>query len=44
MAVRAKAGFNKSDFRPGKPKKTRQGNGRNSLPNHGRKLRRGQGR
>jgi hypothetical protein len=27
-----------------KPKKTRQGNGRNSLPSHGRKLSRGQGK
>jgi len=28
----------------GKPKKTRQGQGRNSLPNHGRKKTRGQGK
>jgi hypothetical protein len=28
----------------GKPKKTRQGQGQNSLPNHGRKKMRGQGR
>jgi hypothetical protein len=27
-----------------KPKKTRQGQGQNSLPNHGRKKMRGQGR
>jgi hypothetical protein len=27
-----------------KPKKTRQGQGMNSLPNHGRKQRRGQGK
>jgi hypothetical protein len=31
-------------FIKGKPKKTRQGNGKNSRANHGRKLLRGQGR
>jgi hypothetical protein len=29
---------------PGPPKKTRQGQGQHSLPNHGRKKYRGQGR
>jgi hypothetical protein len=29
---------------PGPPKKTRQGQGQHSLPNHGRKQSRGQGR
>jgi len=27
-----------------KPKKTRQGQGRNSIPSHGRKMSRGQGK
>jgi hypothetical protein len=40
--ARAKAGaFVKLEA---KPKKTRQGQGRNSLPNHGRKKSRGQGK
>jgi hypothetical protein len=30
--------------KPGPPKKTRQGQGQHSLPNHGRKPSRGQGR
>jgi|TARA_Y100000015_G_scaffold42038_1_gene48948 hypothetical protein len=30
-------------FKSGKPKKTRQGQGVNSKPNHGRKKTRGQG-
>jgi hypothetical protein len=45
MAVKSKTGTSatKLDYRPGKPKKTRQGNGMNSLPSHGRKKKRGQG-
>jgi hypothetical protein len=31
-------------FQPGPPKRTRQGQGRNSLPKKGRKAYRGQGR
>jgi hypothetical protein len=34
----------KVDHIPGPPKKTRQGQGQHSLPNHGRKQSRGQGR
>ena len=44
MAVKAKTGTARLDHQPGKPKKTRQGQGQNSLPNHGRKKTRGQGR
>jgi len=32
------------NFIEGKPKKTRQGNGKNSKPSHGRKKNRGQGK
>jgi hypothetical protein len=44
MAVKSKTGTARIDHQPGKPKKTRQGQGQNSLPNHGRKKTRGQGR
>jgi len=44
MAVKAKAGLGTRLFAKGKPKKTRQGNGQHSRPNHGRKKLRGQGR
>jgi hypothetical protein len=44
MAVRSKVGSASIQFTPGKPKRTAQGNGKNSKPSHGRKLRRGQGR
>jgi hypothetical protein len=44
MAVKAKAGATARLFVQGKPKKTRQGNGQHSRPNHGRKKLRGQGR
>jgi hypothetical protein len=43
MAAKSRTVLGK-DFIKGKPKKTRQGSGKNSRPNHGRKLRRGQGR
>ena len=36
--------FTVSNFIEGKPKKTRQGSGRNSLPKRGKKRYRGQGR
>ena len=44
MAVRAKAGATKVEHQPGPPKLTRQGQGKRSRPNHGRKKRRGQGK
>jgi hypothetical protein len=44
MAVKSKTGTGRVDHQPGPPKTTRQGNGRGSKPNHGRKLRKGQGR
>lgn len=44
MAVRAKTGTGRVEHQAGKPKKTRQGQGQNSLPNHGRKKTRGQGK
>jgi hypothetical protein len=49
MAVRAKVGLVKNGFIPGKPKKTRQGSGKNTKyaatsRNGKRKMYRGQGR
>jgi hypothetical protein len=44
MAVRSKTGTAPLQHQPGKPKLTRQGNGKRSLRNHGRKLLRGQGK
>jgi hypothetical protein len=49
MAVRSKVGLVKDGFMPGKPKKTRQGNGKNtkfaaSSRNSARKPYKGQGR
>ena len=44
MAVRAKTGTGRIEHQAGRPKKTRQGQGQHSLPNHGRKKLRGQGR
>jgi hypothetical protein len=49
MAVRAKIGLIKDGFMPGKPKKTRQGSGKNTKyaatsRNGKRKMYRGQGR
>ena len=38
------SGASEVDFIKGKPKKTRQGNGKHSKPSHGRKLPRGQGK
>jgi hypothetical protein len=40
----AKAKGNTINKLEARPKKTRQGQGRNSLPNHGRKKLRGQGK
>jgi hypothetical protein len=44
MAVKSKVGVAKVQHVPGKPKRTRQGQGQNSLPSHGRKKMRGQGK
>jgi hypothetical protein len=44
MAVKSKVGTARLEHIAGKPKKTRQGDGKHSLKNHGRKLSRGQGR
>ena len=44
MAVRAKTGTARIEHQAGKPKLTRQGNGKRSKPRGTRKLRRGQGR
>lgn len=44
MAVKSKIGLSGVQFVPGKPKRTKQGNGKNSKPSHGRKLLRGQGK
>jgi hypothetical protein len=43
MAVKAKTGAARVDHQPGKPKLTRQGQGKRSKPSHGRKKLRGQG-
>jgi hypothetical protein len=43
MATKAKTGTGKLEIIP-KKKRTRQGQGQNSLPNHGRKKLRGQGK
>ena len=44
MAVRAKTGTGRIEHQAGKPKLTRQGNGKRSKPRGSRKLLRGQGR
>jgi hypothetical protein len=44
MAVRSKTGTGALQHQPGKPKRTRQGNGQHSKPRGTRKLRKGQGR
>jgi hypothetical protein len=46
MAVKSKIGASatRTIFTPGKPKRTKQGQGRNSKANHNRKQLRGQGR
>jgi len=44
MAVRSKTGTARVEHQPGKPKRTRQGQGKRSKPSHGRKKLRGQGR
>lgn len=44
MAVKSKTGTARVQHVPGPPKKTRQGQGMRSLPNHNRKQKRGQGK
>jgi hypothetical protein len=45
MAAKSKIGISGQKlFTPGKPKKSAQGQGKNSKPNHGRKKMRGQGK
>jgi hypothetical protein len=44
MAVKSKVGIARVEHKAGKPKRTRQGQGQHSLPNHGRKKMRGQGK
>jgi hypothetical protein len=44
MAVRSKTGVARVEHKPGSPKLSRQGQGRHSKPNHGRKKLRGQGK
>jgi hypothetical protein len=44
MAVKSRTGLARTDFKPGKPKKSRQGNGINSRPRHNKKKYRGQGK
>ena len=44
MAVKSRTGLARVEFKPGKPKKTRQGQGKNSKPRHNKKMSRGQGK
>lgn len=44
MAVKSKTGVARVEHQAGKPKLTRQGNGKRSKPRGTRKLRKGQGR
>jgi hypothetical protein len=44
MATKSKTGTARIEHTPGKPKLTRQGQGKRSKPNHNRKKRIGQGR
>ena len=45
MTVKSKTALGRIEFQSrGKYKHTRQGNGTRSLPSHGRKLKRGQGK
>jgi len=45
MAAKSKVGISGQKlFTPGKPKRSAQGQGKNSKPNHGRKQTRGQGK
>ena len=44
MPAKSRTGLARVEFKPGKPKKTRQGNGTNSRPRHNKKMPRGQGK
>lgn len=44
MAVKSKTALGRVEHKSGKPKRTRQGHGRNSVANHNRKKLRGQGK
>lgn len=44
MPAKAKSGASRVEHTPGKPKRTRQGQGQHSKASHGRKKWRGQGR
>lgn len=44
MAVKSKTALGRVEHKPGKPKRTHQGQGQHSKANHGRKKTRGQGR
>jgi hypothetical protein len=44
MVAKSKTALGRVEHTPGKPKRSRQGQGRNSKPNHNRKKMRGQGR
>jgi len=44
MAVKSKTALGRVAHKVGPPKRTRQGQGQHSLPNHGRKKMRGQGK
>jgi hypothetical protein len=44
MAVKSKTALGRVEHQFGRPKRTRQGQGQHSRPNHGRKKLRGQGR
>jgi len=44
MTVKSKTALGRIEFKPSKPKRTRQGQGQHSLPSHGRKKMRGQGK
>jgi hypothetical protein len=44
MAVKSKTALGRVDHKPGRPKKSKQGNGQHSKPRGTRKLRHGQGR
>ena len=44
MAAKSKVGASRVEHVPGKPKRTRQGQGQHSKPSHNRKKSQGQGR
>ena len=44
MAVKSKTALGRVDHKPGRPKRTKQGNGQHSKPRGTRKLLRGQGK